>query len=73
MHNTIYGHCTANKKKKKKKKKDEKKKNTLQFRQYLQHISLPQPRWRSWMRVRLETRRSRVRPPLRSATFFRGD
>ena len=31
------------------------------------------PRWRSWMRVRLETRRSRVRPPPRSATFFRGD
>ena len=27
----------------------------------------------SWMRVRLETRRSRVRPPPRSATFFRGD
>ena len=23
--------------------------------------------------VRLETRRSRVQPPLRSATFFRGD
>ena len=31
------------------------------------------PRWLSWMRVRLETRRSRVRPPPRSATFFRGD
>ena len=31
------------------------------------------PRWRSWMRARLETRRSRVRPPPRSATFFRGD
>ena len=31
------------------------------------------PRWLSWMRVRLETRRSRVRLPPRSATFFRGD
>ena len=31
------------------------------------------PRWRSWMRVRLATRRSRVRPPPRSATFFHGD
>ena len=31
------------------------------------------PRWLSWMRVRLETRRWRVRPPPRSATFFRGD
>ena len=31
------------------------------------------PRWLSWLRVRLETRRSRVRPPSRSATFFRGD
>ena len=30
-------------------------------------------RWLSWMRVRLETRRSRVRPPPRPATFFRGD
>ena len=34
---------------------------------------LGRPRWRSWMRVRLETRRSWVRPPPRSATFFRGD
>ena len=32
-----------------------------------------QPRWLSWMRVRLETRRSRVRPPPRLATFFRED
>ena len=31
------------------------------------------PRWLSWMRVRLETWRSRVPPPPRSATFFRGD
>ena len=31
------------------------------------------PRWFSWLRVRLETRRSWVRPPPRSATFFRGD
>ena len=31
------------------------------------------PRWRSWMHVRLDTRRSRVQPPPRSATFFRGD
>ena len=31
------------------------------------------PRWLSWMRIRLETRRSRVRPPPRSATFFHGD
>ena len=30
-------------------------------------------RWPSWMRVRLETRRSRFRPQPRSATFFRGD
>ena len=35
--------------------------------------SVGRPRWRSWMRVRLETGRSRVRPPPRSATFFRGD
>ena len=35
--------------------------------------SMSRPWWRSWMRVRLETRRSRVRAPLRSATFFRGD
>ena len=31
------------------------------------------PRWLSSMRVRLETRRSRVQPQPRSATFFRGD
>ena len=31
------------------------------------------PRRLSWMRVRLETRRSWVRPQPRSATFFRGD
>ena len=31
------------------------------------------PRWLSWMRVRLEIRRSQVRPPPRSATFFRRD
>ena len=31
------------------------------------------PRWPSWMRVRLETRRSRVWPWLRSPTFFPGD
>ena len=37
------------------------------------HMFTCRPRWRSWMRVRLETRRSRVRPPPRSATFFRGD
>ena len=36
-------------------------------------LSANWPRWLSWMRVRLETRRSRVRPPPRSATFFRGD
>ena len=30
-------------------------------------------RWLSWMRVRLETRRSLVWPPPRSATFFRED
>ena len=31
------------------------------------------PQWLSWMPVRLETRRLRVRPPPRSSTFFRGD
>ena len=31
------------------------------------------PRWRSWMRVRLESRRSRVRSPPRWSTFFCGD
>ena len=31
------------------------------------------PRWLSWMRVRLESRRSRVRTWLRSTTFFHGD
>ena len=30
-------------------------------------------RWLSWMRRPTETRRSRVQPPPRSATFFRGD
>ena len=30
-------------------------------------------RWLSWMLVRLETRRSRVRSPPRFATFFHGD
>ena len=33
------------------------------------HIYILWPRWLSWM----ETRRSRVQPPPRSATFFRGD
>ena len=33
--------------------------------------SLCRPRWLSWMRVRLETRRSRVRPPPRAATFVK--
>ena len=37
------------------------------------HIRRRRPRWLSWMPVRLETRRSRVRTPPRSATFFRGD
>ena len=41
---------------------------------YLKYIlERCRPRWLSWMRIRLETRRSRVRPPPRSATFFRGD
>ena len=31
------------------------------------------PRWLSWMRVCLETRRSRVQPPPRLGSFFRGD
>ena len=31
------------------------------------------PWWLSWIRIRLETRRSQVQPPLRLATFFRGD
>ena len=31
------------------------------------------PWWLSWMHVWLETRESRVQPPPRSATFFRGD
>ena len=34
---------------------------------------LCRPLWLSWMRVRLETRRSLVRFPPRSATFFRGN
>ena len=37
------------------------------------YIYICRPRWLSWMRVRLETRRSRVRPPPRSVTFFRED
>ena len=37
------------------------------------YILLCRPRWLSWMRVHLETRRSRVQPPPKSATFFRGD
>ena len=40
---------------------------------YLEPMAGSQPRWLSWMRVWLETRRSQVRPPLRSATFVRGD
>ena len=44
----------------------------LLFHGYVYHYP-NRPRWLSWMRVRLETRRSRVRPPPRSATFFRGD
>ena len=36
-------------------------------------IKCCRPQWLSWMYVRLETRRSRVRPPPRLATFFRGD
>ena len=47
------------------------------FIAYVSHATLIRllyrPRWLSWMRVRLETRRSRVRSPPRSATFFRGD
>ena len=39
----------------------------------IRFFSNGRPRWRSWMRVRLQTRRSQVRPPPRSATFFRGD
>ena len=34
------------------------------------HCPLSRPWWRSWMRIRLETRKSRVRSPPRSATFF---
>ena len=38
---------------------------------YLKYSS--RPRWLSWCVVLLETRRSRVQPLPRSATFFRGD
>ena len=36
-------------------------------------LKTSRPRWLSWMRVRLEIRKLRVRPPTWSATFFRGD
>ena len=31
------------------------------------------PRWLSWLRFRLVTKRLQIRPPSGSATFFRGD
>ena len=47
---------------------------TFLLRQYMRiHKKSSRPRWLSRMRVRLKTRRSRVRTPPRSATFFRGD
>ena len=36
-------------------------------------LRICQPRWLSWMRRPTGDQRSLVQPPLRSATFFRGD